>query len=617
MRSSLFRVVGLSILSTLSVAALDNIYIFGDSLSDTGNTHLSTNEGSLDGRFSNGRLWHEWLADRLKVPTAIASKKYEDGLPHATNFSCSSATPTPSITDLIPGVSDVQQQIIGEKKLLSHDLDTSNAFDREGRHFNNQDMVFVWAGANNLFFTDMTGTEVAAEGMGSVLDLLAQRDVKKLVIMNLPDIGSTPCYSDSDPAQRQNATEFSRSFNAELDNQLDNFQKKYASIQIVRIDVYTLFEKLLGAHKEAGFTYGNDAYWCSDTTRNPDDFIFFDDVHPTEAGHRYISERLFEQLVIVPSEHTWNALINTMWSASANLEELISVTDSRMMNRHETPHAKKSFWVSGLGSYLSQSSDGQAPGFGYRSWGYCLGVDSILPYDILCGIAAGMTYGTLDMDEYLGRVDQDASQWSIYAQKTLYSSDSDSINLKLNAGWSVSRQNSNTRSGSFLEEIHQGKWNDNSWLSAANVYWTHNLSENLVLETFTGFQYVEVNQNNTTITGTYENYRIKDGSLAYLRMPVGTGIIYHIPLSGEQRLTLKTSVAVSQHLYRDNPTALVEVAEMSWEARGCNPNRTSLIYTAEALYRITSAWAMSLGYVIDASDSTQYQSGRASLTYSF
>jgi len=57
--------------ANLSLQDIDQIYVFGDSLSDTGNAFSRTGSPPppyFNGRFSNGPVWVEYLADRLGLP---------------------------------------------------------------------------------------------------------------------------------------------------------------------------------------------------------------------------------------------------------------------------------------------------------------------------------------------------------------------------------------------------------------------------------------------------------------------------------------------------------------------------------------------------------------------
>ncbi|MHC5725840.1 MAG: SGNH/GDSL hydrolase family protein, partial [Nostoc sp.] len=61
-----------------SAASFDQLYVFGDSLSDTGNIYNATGKTYpqsppyFDGRFSDGPIWIDYLGDQLGLkPTLL------------------------------------------------------------------------------------------------------------------------------------------------------------------------------------------------------------------------------------------------------------------------------------------------------------------------------------------------------------------------------------------------------------------------------------------------------------------------------------------------------------------------------------------------------------------
>lgn len=605
------------VMGTSHAAPFDNMYIFGDSLSDTGNTKLCTDKGSLNGRFCNGKLWNDWLSQRLKLPLPVTSKNNAEGIPNSTNFSCSTATTTPSITNNIPGVSDIQEQIIG-KKNLNGDLILDNAFDREGRNFNAKDIVFVWAGANNLFYTEQTGIIAAEDGMKVVLDLLGQRDIKKLVLLNLPNIGVTPRYSDgSNPEGQKEAAQFSSTFNEELERQMDLFRAKYPQTQTATVDIYSIFNNLLKNYKNEGFTYGNDTYWTKDIAQDPDNFIFFDDIHPTEAGHQHIAEKIFEQLVISPTERLWNGQLNTLWSVAGAMREFAATIETQSNQRELNANKKSSIWATALGSYTNQKGSTQAPGYNSRSWGYALGADYLATPNWLTGISLGNSFGTHDMDELLGHIRQDATMGALYAKTSFIQDKESQLTLNILAAFGSSQQKSSTYTPNLMEESQHGKWTDTSWLLEAITTWEQKITDKTYWNIFSGLQYVDVAQENMTNIGTYENYHINNASLYALRLPFGTSITHKIPLKGISSLSLIANVAVHQDIARDNPSGTINAGKMSWTAHGSNPAHTSFNINLGALYRISAEWGFSLNYNLNTSSTTNIQTTRLNATYTF
>src|SRR6188472_1030511 len=78
LRGTIVAVVALSWMEAgASGAMVDKFWVFGDSLSDVGNTYAAAgaplSPPYSNGRYSNGPVWHEQLADRMGVPRATAS----------------------------------------------------------------------------------------------------------------------------------------------------------------------------------------------------------------------------------------------------------------------------------------------------------------------------------------------------------------------------------------------------------------------------------------------------------------------------------------------------------------------------------------------------------------
>ncbi len=63
-----------ALLSPLNSPEINQLYVFGDSLSDVGNVFRATGRQYpasppyFQGRFANGPVWVEYLADDLKLP---------------------------------------------------------------------------------------------------------------------------------------------------------------------------------------------------------------------------------------------------------------------------------------------------------------------------------------------------------------------------------------------------------------------------------------------------------------------------------------------------------------------------------------------------------------------
>ena len=126
-----------AISSSLSAQAFTDLFVFGDSLSDTGNVQVFS-EGEIppstvyfEGRFSNGPVWIEYLATGLGLPTPEASQR------GGNNFAYGGAQTGNGGSTIFHSVPNVGSQIL--------------AFMELGKTIDDTDLVVVWAGHNDLF----------------------------------------------------------------------------------------------------------------------------------------------------------------------------------------------------------------------------------------------------------------------------------------------------------------------------------------------------------------------------------------------------------------------------------------------------------------------------------
>ncbi len=317
MRMKIFKAAVFSFLISVSSFAYDNLFIFGDSLSDVGNAP-NTQDLNLNGRWSNGYVWCEYLAQKLNVNTAGASKNYSDGDKFANgniNFAYGGGMTSWGTTS-IAGILSVDEQIYGEKGPLGNVKDATLGFDRYETNFGKDDLVAVWAGANNLFFAgtilikeDYVGTaKKAANDMLSNLSHLIDKGAENILILNLPDIGLTPCYKDSE-TDRANASLFSETFNDTLAKGLKILMLANADIDFICIDMYSMFNEILAEPAAYGFDFTTtcllDAYNNENLPSEYEaaQYLFYDDVHPTTAGHKMLADLIYAQIIPEPSTY--------------------------------------------------------------------------------------------------------------------------------------------------------------------------------------------------------------------------------------------------------------------------------------------------------------------------
>ncbi len=184
----------------LSAAApFSSIYVFGDSLSDTGNLFQTPDGrgfpfiGPYDaGRFSNGPLWVEYLASGLGL-SGQASSYLTGG--HNFAYAGAQTGGIPAAPELpIPGVLAQLTGIWGP-------LTTGNPPPTLGAADPNALYVVVAGGndmraARSAVGADSASLNLAAQGaignLATTLALLAASGAKNVLVSTLPDLGYTP-----------------------------------------------------------------------------------------------------------------------------------------------------------------------------------------------------------------------------------------------------------------------------------------------------------------------------------------------------------------------------------------------------------------------------------------
>lgn len=265
-------------------------YAFGDSLSDVGNTHYWTTEhwtgfaapdtpgpAYTDGRFSNGPVWTEWLSEGLgfgQLATSTAG---------GNNFAYGGAytSGAPALQQLY--VNDLDSQI---------EEFTSDRTPAPGA------LASLLIGANNFLLGNQTDVLKPAAAVGAALDDLAAAGVDNFLVLNLPWLGQTPAHNDS-AAEAETWNQRSRDYNAALAVQYDAFEASHPDATLHRLNLATLLNDLIANHESFGFANavesaapglnaGDSGYDTSQIASNPNDYIFWDTVHPTAAVHRLL-----------------------------------------------------------------------------------------------------------------------------------------------------------------------------------------------------------------------------------------------------------------------------------------------------------------------------------------
>jgi phospholipase/lecithinase/hemolysin len=251
---------------------INELYVFGDSLSDVGTVFRATggtyppSPTYFQGRYSNGRVWAEYLADRLHLSSR-----------QTNNFACGGATTGSERNTLVPGL-----------------LTQVQSFTQTHQQTNPNGLYVLWAGAND-YLQGVSSATVPVENLTGAITSLVGVGAKKILVANLPDLGQLPATRTS--ANSASLSALTQAHNQGLRRSLKLLSQQYSDLQIVTLDANTLYRDAITNPAAFGFT--NVISSCLSGSRacgNSDQFLFWDGIHPTTAAHRILGEAAFSAI---------------------------------------------------------------------------------------------------------------------------------------------------------------------------------------------------------------------------------------------------------------------------------------------------------------------------------
>ena len=275
------------------------VVVFGDSLSDTGNVRARTNSkssGTIDypshtfnydnGRFTNDNatdpgsnlyagVWHEQLAQSFLGLTAASNSlggatglNYAFGGATTNNGTHEEAT----VAGITITIDDMGKQM--DDYFAQHVIDAAALY-------------IVWGSGNDIR-NDPSSTSVTAT-VGRVANLvnrLATAGAKYIMVPNVPPIGATPADAGTPKgaAENQAAAQYRKELAASLDALQSTLSSQGFTPAIYRPDAWADVVRIFSNGPRFGFTnVDNPAQ--GNSSASPDQYLFWDDIHPTTAGH--------------------------------------------------------------------------------------------------------------------------------------------------------------------------------------------------------------------------------------------------------------------------------------------------------------------------------------------
>ncbi|BAT51873.1 Lipolytic enzyme, G-D-S-L [Nostoc sp. NIES-3756] len=294
-----------------SAQSITGLYVFGDSLSDTGNTFNLTGglvnpataippsppnnpAGYYQGRFSNGEIWVDRVGQQLGLTSTPITSLFptldftkQPSIPFPTqglNFAIGGAN-SGEENAIVPnlGLPGVLQQVSLFQALLQANQQSLDP-----------NALYAVSGGSNDFLFPKPSVDPTKpkpyENIAQSVSTLAAMGAKNILVFNLADLGTIPAatLNGRNPTELTQATQ---EFNSNLAKSLDAIRKNQKA-NIIEIDIFSLVNRVKQNPSEFGFTNVTDACLAQFPICNNDqsEYFFWDAFHPTTAGQKLVAD---------------------------------------------------------------------------------------------------------------------------------------------------------------------------------------------------------------------------------------------------------------------------------------------------------------------------------------
>jgi outer membrane lipase/esterase len=281
------------------------VHVLGDSLSDQGNLFLGTSaiagpanalpspDHYFNGRFSNGPIYIDVLAQSLGVPSGpslLGGNNFAFGGARTAYNTVETTVGGPFPPSLFPWSLNAEIAAFSSRGVVD-----ANA------------LYIVFSGSNDVadILTRSLNPAVvipnAVSGILAAVQVFKNAGAQIIVVPNVPDLGLTPAFLGN-PAAASAATFLSTQFNSLLHAQL----AAITGVDIIEFDTFGFLREVVNNAASFGLTNVTGPCYsgfvgpnpAGTECANPDEFLFWDIVHPTRVTHALLANEL---LAVIPS----------------------------------------------------------------------------------------------------------------------------------------------------------------------------------------------------------------------------------------------------------------------------------------------------------------------------
>lgn len=269
---------GVSIAYGFNLQTVQHVVVFGDSLSDNGNSLAAVGRPQspyYNGRWTNGYNWVDyffyfsWVNQHLLPTTAF----FQD---RGTNFAVAGSN----------------------SALLAGQI--GSYLGSTGGRASASDLFVVWIGAND--FAQGIRADITVSDIESAIVVLWKAGARNFMVINLPNIALTPDVQ-AETGRVIAAQQFVYTVNAALQAQLP-YYALFLRATVLLVDVNTPFTQLVNTRtwteeglgtinfsNSNGFAFNPNT---GDLAQNPNLYVFWDGFHPTTWVHYLAGWHFFQ-----------------------------------------------------------------------------------------------------------------------------------------------------------------------------------------------------------------------------------------------------------------------------------------------------------------------------------
>jgi phospholipase/lecithinase/hemolysin len=309
------------------------MYVFGDSLSDTGNVSLATaglvpvSPPYADRSFSNGPVWAQDLAQSIGLPALKPS------LAGGTDFAYGGAETgqTPEHT--------------------TNGTDLTSQYDQFAAQVSSPQtgaLYAIWIGANDVLDiagdTSLTAAQqqaVVADAVNnevSVIDALGARGARNFLVLNVPDLGKTPYETARGTAAAATASSVASMYNSDLASAVQSLQASGIA-KFTLVDTFSLLDNVTTQPSAYGFSNATTPVWTGNVSDSnsgtlnatgaaQNQFVYFDSLHPTAQTDTLLASGIASSLTSGSSTGTTGAGVSNDFNGDKKSDILWQNDDS-------------------------------------------------------------------------------------------------------------------------------------------------------------------------------------------------------------------------------------------------------------------------------------------------